>query len=280
MRPTTPRHPNVRWPRTWSRSWTTLGFDRFAVVGHDRGAYAALRTAMDHPERVSHLSCSMRCQSAKRFVARPRSSPRLGRTGSSSAFRRSRERAILCDPDAWYGNSADKLGEENYADYRRAIHDPATVHAMVEDYRAGLTVDRAHDEADMARFKTSEVTDAGALGVARRHGVPLRRPARGLAGVGDGPAVTASNSGHHMAEEIPERARGARSARSSLAEVVRGDDRTRGRRDEPIASTYVSHSRVPHSHINGRVTALRIADGPRPPIEAGGPGRRCQVRLA
>ena len=29
-------------------------------------------------------------------------------------------------------------------------HDPATVHAMLEDYRAGLGVDRAADEADRA----------------------------------------------------------------------------------------------------------------------------------
>ncbi|SEF37879.1 haloacetate dehalogenase [Amycolatopsis pretoriensis] len=32
----------------------------------------------------------------------------------------------------------------------RAIHDPATVTAMLEDYRAGLGVDRAHDDADRA----------------------------------------------------------------------------------------------------------------------------------
>jgi haloacetate dehalogenase len=39
------------------------------------------------------------------------------------------------------------MGEESYADYRRAIHNPDTVHAMCEDYRAGLGIDRAHDEA-------------------------------------------------------------------------------------------------------------------------------------
>ena len=31
---------------------------------------------------------------------------------------------------------------------RAAIHDPATVHGMVEDYRAGPGIDREHDEAD------------------------------------------------------------------------------------------------------------------------------------
>jgi haloacetate dehalogenase len=34
----------------------TLGHDRFAVVGHDRGALVALRLALDHPEAVTRLA--------------------------------------------------------------------------------------------------------------------------------------------------------------------------------------------------------------------------------
>ena len=33
-----------------------LGFDRFAVVGHDRGARVAYRMALDHPARVARLA--------------------------------------------------------------------------------------------------------------------------------------------------------------------------------------------------------------------------------
>lgn len=33
-----------------------LGHERFAVVGHDRGAYVAHRLAMDHPDAVTHLT--------------------------------------------------------------------------------------------------------------------------------------------------------------------------------------------------------------------------------
>jgi len=33
-----------------------LGFERFAVVGHDRGGRCAYRLALDHPERVWALS--------------------------------------------------------------------------------------------------------------------------------------------------------------------------------------------------------------------------------
>jgi haloacetate dehalogenase len=40
------------------------------------------------------------------------------------------------------------MGTESLADFREAVADPATVLAMCEDYRAGLTVDRIHDDAD------------------------------------------------------------------------------------------------------------------------------------
>jgi hypothetical protein len=34
--------------------------------------------------------------------------------------------------------------------FHRAVHDPATVTAMLEDYRAGVGIDSADDEADPA----------------------------------------------------------------------------------------------------------------------------------
>lgn len=40
------------------------------------------------------------------------------------------------------------MGAEAFAEYRSAIHAPATVHAMLEDYRAGLGIDRRDEEAD------------------------------------------------------------------------------------------------------------------------------------
>jgi hypothetical protein len=46
------------------------------------------------------------------------------------------ERFISADPGAWYTATAEHMGSEAYEDYRRAIHNPATVHAMMEDYRA------------------------------------------------------------------------------------------------------------------------------------------------
>lgn len=125
-----------------------LGFGRFGLVGHDRGAYTAFRTAMDHPDSVSRLAildgipiadalarCDARFASAwwHWFFFAQAEKP---------------ERAILTDPDAWYGGSPEAMGVESYADFHAAIHDPETVHGMIEDYRAGLGIDRQHDEDD------------------------------------------------------------------------------------------------------------------------------------
>jgi len=33
-----------------------LGFDQFALVGHDRGSYTAYRAALDYPERITRLA--------------------------------------------------------------------------------------------------------------------------------------------------------------------------------------------------------------------------------
>jgi len=118
------------------------------------------------------------------------------------------ERAIDADPDAWYGNTPEKrqrMGEAACADYRAAIGDPATVHAMLEDYRAGLGIDRAHDEADRraGRRVACPVLLLWARDddLQRLYGDPLavwRAWADDLRG-------HAMPCGHHMAEELPER---------------------------------------------------------------------------
>ena len=127
----------------------SLGHERFAVVGHDRGAYVATRLALDHPAAVRSLTALdavplgealRRCDA--RFAARWWHWFFLGQTDKPA------ERVINADPDAWYRARPERMGAEAYEDYRAAIHDPATVHAMCEDYRAGLGVDRAHDDAD------------------------------------------------------------------------------------------------------------------------------------
>jgi haloacetate dehalogenase len=50
---------------------------------------------------------------------------------------------ISADPDAWYTATPEHMGQEAYEDCRRAIHDPRTVHAMIEDYRGARHRPRA-----------------------------------------------------------------------------------------------------------------------------------------
>ena len=127
-----------------------LGHERFAVVGHDRGSYVASRLALDTPQAVTRLAV---------LDSVPIAEP-LDRTDARFAtawwhwffFAQPDlpERVILADPDAWYRGDPERMGAENHADYRRAVHDPATVRAMLEDYRAGLGVDWAADISDRA----------------------------------------------------------------------------------------------------------------------------------
>lgn len=182
-----------------------LGHERAAVVGHDRGAYAAVRTALDHPDRVSRLGAldgvpigAALASCDARFAARWWHWFFLGQTDKPA------ERVINADPDAWYGGSPAEMGEEAYADYSRAIHDPATVHAMCEDYRAGLGPDRAADDADRAAgrkigcpvlFVWAERDDMVEL---------HSDPAAIWREWADDVRATSIDSGHHMAEEAPE----------------------------------------------------------------------------
>jgi haloacetate dehalogenase len=182
-----------------------LGHQRFAVAGHDRGAYVALRTALDHPAAVTALAVLAavpigealgRCDA--RFAASWWHWFFFGQTAKRA------ERVISADPEAWYPAGSEQMGEEAYADYRRAIHDPATVLAMMEDYRAGLGLDRGHDDEDRRAGRrvacpTLVLWAAGddlpdlygdVLGVWRSWAADLRgRP---------------FPSGHHMAEEAPD----------------------------------------------------------------------------
>ncbi|HCT78927.1 MAG TPA: alpha/beta hydrolase [Micromonosporaceae bacterium] len=182
-----------------------LGHTQFAVVGHDRGAYVAHRLAMDHPEVVTHLavldavpigealaSCDVRFASAwwHWFF--------LGQTAKPA------ERVINADPDGWYQIDPSHMGPEAYADLRESLHDPATVHAMCEDYRAGLGLDRAADDDDRANDR--KVSCPTLVVWATRDDMPMlygnpvavwQRWASHVIGI-------AVPSGHHIAEEAPD----------------------------------------------------------------------------
>lgn len=183
-----------------------LGVSRFAVVGHDRGSYVAFRLAMDNPERVTRLAV-LDCVPVGEALAR--ADAHFAQAWWHWFFFAQPELpepAILADPDAWYrtgGQLEEAMGAENYADFRSAIHDPSVVRAMLEDYRAGLAVDRAHDDADRAAGKRLACPTLVAWStrddMKQLYGNPLdvwRRWATDLRGA-------PIPSGHHVAEENP-----------------------------------------------------------------------------
>lgn len=140
-----------------------LGYDRFAVVGHDRGGRVAHRMALDHPATVERLAvldiaptATMYALTDKAFATRyfwwffliqPAPLP---------------ERLIAADPEFFLRTHVDaqmKAGQPTdprvFAEYLRCYLDPATRHAICEDYRAAAGVDLDHDAADADRRVTA-----------------------------------------------------------------------------------------------------------------------------
>lgn len=183
---------------------TRLGQDRFAVVGHDRGSYVAYRTALDHPRRVTSLAV---LDSVPILEALQRAGAEFAEAWWHWFFLAASphaERVITADPLAWYRPDPASMGAENYADPVDAVSQPGTVRAMIEDYRAGLHVDRRHDEEARAEGRQIECPTLVAWSrrddMADLYGDPAavwkpwcRLPV--------GSAVI--DSGHHMAEEAP-----------------------------------------------------------------------------
>lgn len=175
-----------------------------ATIG---GQGVAYRAALDFPDRVNALAVF---DGVPLLEAVERADARFATewwhwfffVGSPQA-----ERVINADPDAWYGLDqvkCDAMGAENFEYVSAALHDPTTVRAMLEDYRAGLTVDAEHDRRDRASGR--RITCPTLIGwsvhddMAHLYG--------DLKSIWDpwvdAPLSTAAiDSGHHVAEENP-----------------------------------------------------------------------------
>jgi haloacetate dehalogenase len=182
-----------------------LGHERFAVAGHDRGSYVALRLALEAPDAVTRLAV---LDSVPIGEALARADARFATLWWHWFFLAQPERperAILADPVGWYGGDPARMGAENHADFLRAIRDPATVRAMIEDYRAGLVVDRAADDADRAAGRRvpcpTLVLWSTRDDMEELYGDVLAVWRPWVGGPLSGGPV---ESGHHMAEENPE----------------------------------------------------------------------------
>src|SRR5919107_1280244 len=196
-----------------------LGFSRFSVAGHDRGGRVAYRMALDHPGRIQRLAVldilpteTVWERADARFalsywpwslLAQPAPLPErlLGRAPE----------AVVADALEAWGSSPEAFGPEIRAAYVDALSDPAHIQAICEEYRAGATIDRAHDDADR---KTGRRIDCPVLvlwsGRGALHqwyaadGGPLALWSEWAAQV-QGRAV---DGGHFFPEELPEETAG------------------------------------------------------------------------
>jgi haloacetate dehalogenase len=185
-----------------------LGFDRFDVAGHDRGARVAYRMALDSPDAVRRVTVMDVVPTGEVWA---RADARFARGYWHWGFLAQPapvpETLIGHDPehfflDAQFGGVLRGFDPEAVADYTRALHDPAVVHAICEDYRAGAGCDRELDDADRAagrRISCPVQVLWGGRGALAAWYDPLE-VWRGWADDVTGAAI---DSGHFLVEEQP-----------------------------------------------------------------------------
>lgn len=189
-----------------------LGFDRFFAAGHDRGARVLHRMCLDWPEKVGRaalldiLPQHFLLNHVNRdfgifswhwfFMVQPFDFP---------------ERLMLADPEFFLRKKLAKTAQglnffdaDALAEWIRCMRDPATVHAMCEDYRATFTVDLEMDTADFEAGRRIECPTLilwGATGgVGRNQYSPTEvwpLYARDIR------RMTTVPSGHYLSEEAP-----------------------------------------------------------------------------
>jgi haloacetate dehalogenase len=140
-----------------------LGFNRFAVIGHDRGARVAHRMALDHPDKVTKLAVLDIVPTHKLYQ-------HVNKAFATAYYHWFFLIQPAPFPETLIGNNVEfylnsllgrlkpqAITPEAFAEYLRCFRDPATIHATCEDYRAAASIDLIHDDADMDRKVTCPV---------------------------------------------------------------------------------------------------------------------------
>ena len=135
-----------------------LGFERFHLIGHDRGARVAHRLVLDHPESVDRLALLdiVPTRHVLTHVNRAMATAYFHwfflATGAGIP-----ERLLGNEPEFWIRAMIERLlapgariEPEVMAEYIRCYSDPTTIAATCADYRAGAATDLADDEASAA----------------------------------------------------------------------------------------------------------------------------------
>jgi haloacetate dehalogenase len=188
----------------------SLGFDRVAVVGHDRGARVGHRWGLDHPDQVSRLAVldvlptrevwrRWNLEIARRywhwvFHLQPDLPERLAGADVAAYLGYFFER--------WTYHRAG-LEPEAVAEYVRAFSAPGALRAGFDDYRASFPDDAGADDADYAAGKRLRMPVLALWGQAALFGVaPVVEVWRDYADDVTGQAI--ENCGHFLAEERPD----------------------------------------------------------------------------
>jgi haloacetate dehalogenase len=186
-----------------------LGFERFAVVGHDRGGRVAYRMALDHPDVVQRLCVLNIVPTVEQFE-------RMGGDASIDYYPFTflaqpppfAERMVGASAEYFLGHTLDSFAGTPEAvspaareRYLRAFT-PATISGICADYRASFHIDRPMDAEDRAsgrRIACPVLAHWGAADGAMSDG-PLRVWREWAERVEGGPLP----SGHFIPEEAPE----------------------------------------------------------------------------
>ncbi len=190
------------------RVMSSLGFERFRVVGHDRGGRVAHRMALDHgarivqwavldivPTRTMYLRTDRVFAEAYYhwfFLIQPSPLP---------------EQLIGADPDFFINThlgsrhaGLEAFDREALTEYRTAFRSVASIHATCEDYRAAASVDLEHDGADLHRQVQAPLLALwGKRGVIERCFKPIADWEERVVSV-TGRSI---ECGHYLAEESP-----------------------------------------------------------------------------
>lgn len=188
---------------------SSLGYDQFYLVGHDRGARVAHRLTLDYPEKVQKLALldiiptyqlykTTNRQFAMAyyhwfFLIQPFPFPETLIQGNPEYYLRH------C-LTSW-SKTKSAFTEKAIAEYLRCFRNPETVNRTCEDYRASASIDLVHDEADQAQKITCPLLilwgDLGFIGQNYDVMASWQDKATNVTGKG-------LNCGHFLAEEAPE----------------------------------------------------------------------------
>jgi haloacetate dehalogenase len=139
----------------------SLGFDKFRVAAHDRGARCAYRLALDHPDVVRRLAVMDVVPVGDAYDRADKDFSLLYWQWSFlAAPEPAPEQFINATPasmvdfmlDTW-AEVKDAFPTEVRAQYIEKWNDPDTVHAICEEFRAAATLDYQQDEADRGNRK-------------------------------------------------------------------------------------------------------------------------------